>query len=113
MRSGIFDQLLEQAVVWASGGGHGTATVEDSSLTIAALGLDGSDLVDYNAFSERADTSADFTPGDDGDFLDLHDFPQDPGTSNPADFDADSNSTVLVDVGGGLQLTDSAADNLL
>jgi hypothetical protein len=36
-------------------------------------------------------------------------------TSNPADFDNGSNSTVLADadVGGGLQLTDAGADYLL
>jgi VCBS repeat-containing protein len=52
------------------------------------IGLDGSDTFDYNSLGEGVDTISDFTPGLDGDLLDLSDLliGYVEGLSNPANF---------------------------
>jgi Bacterial Ig domain/Bacterial cadherin-like domain/RTX calcium-binding nonapeptide repeat (4 copies) len=98
LRSGTMDQLLEQSVVWAGGGGQG--------LTLSALGVADSDLVDYNALSGGVEAASDVDEG----LLNLQDSLQEPGLSNPGESEEfqsydGSNSTVL--------FTDSSADGLL
>jgi hypothetical protein len=98
LRSGTMDQLLEQAVAWAGGGGQ--------SLALSALGAADSELVDYNALSGGVEAASDVDEG----LLNLQDSLQEPGLSNPGESEEfqsydGSNSTVL--------FTDSSADGLL